>query len=407
MTRHIENSPKGNAPALSGSGSGSRSRFEALDPADYSLPTDFSEHFVTPALVVFVDKVRENLQWIVAAMGGEPARWRPHVKTSKIPAIFAEVAAAGVRHFKAATTREVHELLRALRAAGIEGGDILLAYPIRAMALNRLGELAAEYPEARLSVLVEDRDVLAQVPAGLDVFVDINPGMNRTGIPLNERATIAALARASGARLAGLHFYDGHLHSGSDAERRVQAFAGYEALLELTNFLDLERPEIELITSGTPTFLAALDFEPFHSANGPLHRVSPGTVVYHDLRSEQENERLELAPAAQVVAQVVSHPTPGLFTCDAGSKSIAAEAGDPLAFVLGHGEWSPQPASEEHLPVRVERGPLPSRGELVQLIPRHICPTVNLAEEAVLIEGGEIGDVVSVSARSHPLRARR
>jgi D-serine deaminase-like pyridoxal phosphate-dependent protein len=157
----------------------------------------------------------------------------------------------------------------------------------------------------------------------------------------------------------------------------------------------------EIVTSGTPTFLQALDHAPFSSLDGVAHRVSPGTAVYHDLRSEREIPELELRPAALVLTRVISRPSPGIVTCDAGSKALAAEAGDPCAFVLGRPDLEPQRPNEEHLPLRVDpRASTPERGAALYLVPTHVCPTVNLAEEAILVEGGRVVDVVPVSARA-------
>ena len=158
----------------------------------------------------------------------------------------------------------------------------------------------------------------------------------------------------------------------------------------------------EIVTSGTPTFPHALEYPPFAELEGTLHRISPGTVVYHDLRSEEIDPGVGLVPAALVHARVVSHPRDGLATCDAGSKSVAAEAGDPCAFVLGRPDLVAQTPNEEHLPLLTD-GERPARGDRVMLFPRHVCPTVNLAEEAVLIEDGRVTGVVRVSARAHEL----
>ena len=115
------------------------------------------------------------------------------------------------------------------------------------------------------------------------------------------------------------------------------------------------------------------------------------------------NPLLDLRPAALVFSRIVSHPRHDIATCDAGSKSIAAELGDPCAFVLGHPELLALTPSEEHLPFRVRSGSAPRRGTELLLVPRHVCPTVNLAEQAILIEGGDVIEVVPVSARAHDL----
>jgi D-serine deaminase-like pyridoxal phosphate-dependent protein len=99
---------------------------------------------------------------------------------------------------------------------------------------------------------------------------------------------------------------------------------------------------------------------------------------------------------------VVSHPLADRVTADAGSKSIAAEAGDPCAFALGHPGLEALTPSEEHLPFAVRSGQRPPRGTELYLVPRHVCPTVNLAEQALLVDGENI--VVSrVRARAHDL----
>jgi len=72
--------------------------------------------------------------------------------------------------------------------------------------------------------------------------------------------------------------------------------------------------------------------------------------------------------------------------------------------VLGHPGLQALRPSEEHLPLEVVRGKRPPRGALLMLVPRHVCPTVNLADQALLIEGGRLREIAAVSARGHELR---
>jgi len=380
--------------------------FDDLDARAYALPPAEAERLLSPTLLLYLDAVRANLRRMLEYTGS-PARWRPHVKTTKTPALFDELLAAGLRHFKCATLREARCLLETARAAGIPRIDVLLAYPLVEPALSALGGLARAFPAAHLSVLCEDPAAAERTPAGVDVFVDVDPGMNRTGVPLAERAAVRAVVSAAGARFRGLHHYEGHLH-GDPEERRARCFAGYAELLELVHELGrLGAPPVrELVTSGTPAFRSALAFPGFRELGSIVHRVSPGTVVLHDARSAEENPDLELVPAALVFARVVSRTRADRVTCDAGSKSIAAEAGDPCAVVLGWPGLVAERPSEEHLPLRVASGRAPERGEVLLLVPRHVCPTVNLAEEALLVEGGRVREVVPVSARAHDVWAR-
>ncbi len=363
---------------------------------------------MTPALAVDLDRVRRNVAREIALAGG-PERWRPHVKTAKISAVLRELVRSGVRQFKCATTREAVCLLEVLRDEGVAGGDLLLAYPLVGPGLIRLGRIAEQYAEARLSVLVETAASVPELPANVDGFIDINPGMHRTGVLLDGEdgaRRVGALAARLGARFRGLHYYDGH-HSQADPEvRRAAIHAGYESLLELVRTLGAAgTPVREAITAGTPAFLEGAGFRGFTSEADLVHRLSPGTVVYHDLRTERENPALGLEPAALVHARVVSHPRAGRVTCDAGSKAVAFEGRGPHCLALGRPELEAETPNEEHLPLRIARGArTPERGELLALFPWHVCPTVNLADEAVLVEDGRVLGVVPVSARGHELR---
>lgn len=379
-------------------------RIDTLDPADYALPEDVSARLLSPALVIYLDRVRDNLRTVLTHTGG-PERWRPHVKTTKLPEIFAELARAGIRQFKCATTRELDQLLTSLEAEGVLDGDVLLAYPIVGPALDDLEIIANHHANAHISVLCEDLETVSKLTDRIGIFVDVNPGMHRTGLPLTERETIFEIAKAAGSRFRGIHFYDGHLHQ-DPAQRRIDTFACYGDLLTLHEELvasGLSVPEI--ITSGTPTFRLALEYPGFSNLGSTLHRVSPGTVVFHDQRSEAENADLDLYPAALLFSRVVSRPTEGLVTCDAGAKSLSADAGDPAAVVLGRPGLVAQPPSEEHLPLQVLHGESPRRGDELLLVPRHVCTTVNLAEEVLLIENGRPVGTAHVTARSHPLFA--
>ena len=378
--------------------------FEDLDAADYALPEELAGRLLTPALVIDSARVRWNIERVLERLGGDPGRWRPHVKTTKIPEVWRLLVEAGVRQFKCATTREADELLSTLEECGVRG-DVLLAYPLRPPALERLGQVADAHPDSCVSVLCEDPEVVPEIPSGVGVFVDLNPGMDRTGLPPGSIDQIREVVTAAGPRLRGLHWYDGHRYEADQGLRRSRVHSGYADLVALMGAVDLP-DSLEVITAGTPAFLAAAERGPLQEVKGVTHRLSPGTVVFHDARSAEQNPDLDLRPAAVVLARVVSHPGPARVTCDAGSKSVAAEAGDPIARVIGHPELEAETPSEEHLPLRVTSGERPARGTILSLAPYHVCPTVNLAEEALWLEDGE-ARVVRVTARAHELLVPR
>jgi len=103
-----------------------------------------------------------------------------------------------------------------------------------------------------------------------------------------------------------------------------------------------------------------------------------------------------------VIATVVSRPKAGRFTCDAGHKSVSADAGVPTCAVLGHADWIPLKPSEEHLPVdTVNPEDVPDIGDFVYLLPKHICPCINLFDAALAIEHGDVAGMIRLDARGH------
>ncbi|MCR9244932.1 MAG: alanine racemase [bacterium] len=356
------------------------------------------EDLQTPALLIHLDRVRHNLATMRTWLKGNVDRWRPHVKTSKVPEVLAEVLELGVRRFKCATTREA-EVLLDCAATRVPGAsiDLLFAMAQHGAALSRIRDLAARHSGHRLAALSEHPDHAALLAdAGLGVFIDLDPGYHRTGIPLAEVDRIRAVQAAAGNALRGLHCYDGHLHVDDPEERRRAARAVYSEFVDLARQLDITG---ELVTSGTPTFPDALFYEGFADFE---HTVSPGTVVYWDGRSEELGIE-GFGFAVEVLGRVVSRPTDERFTVDAGSKALDAAAGSPCALLtwpVGVDAEALTP-SEEHLPFRMTSGPAPAVGTLVRLVPRHVCPTVNLADDAVLLEGDKIVGVVAVAARGH------
>lgn len=360
------------------------------------------EELQTPALLVRLDRVRHNVTEMLrrAEAAGGADRWRPHVKTSKIPEVWRLLLDAGVRHFKCATTREAAVLLRCADAADAVI-DLQVAFAHRGPNLRRLAAIAKAHPRHAVSVLTEDAAHAADVRDGsarLGLHVDISPDWHRSGIPLEQEERIHAAANACGDALRGLHFYEGHVRDDDAEERRVRCHALFDRFLMLVERVEAAagRP-LELVTSGTPSFEAGLSYPGFA---GREHRVGPGTIVMNDLRSDTFG-LTGFQHAATVLATVVSAPTASRVTVDAGSKAVDAACGPPCAKVVGWRALRPGSPSEEHMPLVADDGVTPAPGSRVELVPMHVCPTVNLADRAVLLEGDEIVGIVPVAARGH------
>lgn len=407
------------------------SPFAQVDASEYVVSKELIAATPSPALFVFMDAVRHNVHKMIQVhCGGDASRWRPHLKTTKMAPIFSALLEAGVRRFKCATPKEAHVFLSTVRKSGVNDADLLVSYPHVEPNLSVLAALACEFPETRLSVLVEDTEGVADVSGRLGMFIDVNVGQDRTGIPIMDQEqimqTVAAAARTG--QLRGLHFYDGHNTNPAEEKRSEIANACYERAVATTaDALEVAIAEAasghageqiesaipEVVTSGSTTFLNALAFDwtPVLKS-GSVHTVSPGTIVFHDARYDSGVQGLGMKPAALVLSRVISRPNNGMVTLDAGSKGLAAEAGHPVAKVLGRcngeGALDALIPSEEHLPMRfrhygshISDDMLLARGSALWLFPLHICPTVNMYDKAVLIESGREPITVPVDARGH------
>jgi D-serine deaminase-like pyridoxal phosphate-dependent protein len=359
------------------------------------------DRVITPALVVYSEVVDRNIRATLRLLDGDPSRWRPHLKTAKLAFTMSKLLQHGVTQCKCSTTLE----LKIACEAGFQ--DVLLAFPVAGAGLRRTIELAALFSQQQVSVLVESGANLGMLDrSGLGVFIDIDPGMNRTGIDQMCVPEIVRLAKAicsRGLRFAGLHYYEGHLGNLPLSERTAKAYQGYQQLMRIARALQTADIEVsEIVTSGTPSFPCALSYAELREG-GFVHRVSPGTVVYCDGRSLQQLPAdFGYHPAAIIVSTVVSRPSRNRVTCDAGQKSISADLGDPTCEAIDRPELTAIHPSEEHLPMDASTTTnLPSIGDVLHLLPRHICPTVNNFDYAVIVSKGQITAVERVTARGH------
>ena len=366
-----------------------------LDP--YRI--DGIQQVLTPALALYPEIVDANIRTTLRLLGGDANRWRPHVKTAKLGFMMRRLVEHGIANFKCSTSLELSTVCDAGAA------DVLVAYPMVGANARRVLEVSEQFPNVNVSALVESREhIEAWEGSRVGLFIDVNPGMNRTGIEQERADEIIQLARAiqnAGQVFRGLHYYDGHLSSIALGERESVAHRGYARLMEVIAAFErahIETPEI--VTAGTPAFPYTLSYPAFATSSF-THRASPGTVVYNDCSSlAQLPPEYGYRPAAVVVSTVVSHPSPGRFTCDAGHKTVSADSGVPTCAVIGCPEFLPSQPSEEHLPIdALEGSSMPRIGDELYLVPRHICPTVNNFDHALLVIDGRIVGVERVTAR--------
>jgi D-serine deaminase-like pyridoxal phosphate-dependent protein len=370
---------------------------EAVAPENYLIEN--VAEVLTPALAIYTEILDRNISITLDLVGGNADRWRPHIKTAKLAYVMRRLVERQVKNFKCSTTLE-------LRVACETGAaDVVLAYPVVGANARRARGIAEAFPQTRVSTLVENAEQIDEwKESRIGLFIDVNPGMDRTGIEQDRADEIARLARAiesAGIAFRGLHYYDGHVAKLDLAEREAIAYSGYDRLMEIVATVESAGIKVsEVITAGTPALPCSLSYPKLTRA-GFIHRVSPGTIVYNDATSlAQLPKEWGYRPAAVVVSIVVSHPAPRRITCDAGHKTVSADSGVPTCAVIGRPDLLPAKPSEEHLPVEVSADQdAPKIGEHLYLVPMHICPTVNNFDYAMIITGNRVVAVERVTAR--------
>ncbi len=354
-----------------------------------------ADSIASPALLLYPDRIEKNLQRMIAMAGGVD-RLRPHVKTHKLPQVVALKRAAGIRRFKASTIAEVE------MTAAAGGEDILLAYQPVGTNIERLAELMKRYPQTRFATLVDDARNLAaigQVAAArgavFELYVDLNVGMNRTGIAPGEAAAALyrTLCSTPGLKAGGLHAYDGHLHEPDPAVLAKAADEAFAPVWKLRAQLRAEGlPVPRVIASGTPTFALLARHEDVE--------VGAGTTVLWDWGQTETSPQHDFLNAAVLFCRVVSKPQPDLLCIDLGHKAVASEMPHPRVKLIGLEDAVAVTHSEEHLVVRSSRAASYKVGDVVYGIPRHICPTVALQSEVWAVRDGLAAERWPVVARA-------
>ena len=352
----------------------------------------------SPALVIYQDRVKTNIA-VLLGMVGDVRRLRPHVKTHKSREATLLLMAAGIRKFKCATIAEAEMV------AACGSNDILLAYQPVGPKINRLISLIESYPDAVFSCLVDEENAarnigLAAAKCGITipVYLDINVGMNRTGMKV-DRALELYTMEITGIRSVGLHVYDGHITDPDFSTRTAQcnqAFAPVEDLERDITARGFERPAI--VAGGSPTF-------PIHARREGVE-CSPGTFIYWDAGYMDTLQEQSFVPAALLITRVISCPTETIICTDLGHKAVASEneLHKRIRFLNAPG-LIPLGQSEEHLKLEAGRGHSYKIGDVLYGIPYHICPTCALFEKAFVAVNGKISAEWKITARDRKIHA--
>jgi len=346
----------------------------------------------TPSVLIYPDRIQENIRRMIK-IAGDVSRLRPHVKTHKMAEVVQLQVQQNITKFKCATLTEM-EMTAANGAT-----DILLAYSLLGPDIKKYFRTVKKYPRVKFSVLVDHEKSISDLTKEaqnqqqkVNVFIDIDNGMHRTGIEPELTYELAlSISENPWLNLAGLHIYDGHIHVSDLKTREEQCESDFSAVNKLVEKLKAAGIEVgELACGGTFTF-------PIH-AKYKNRTLCPGTPILWDAGYEKSIPDLDFQVAAVLVGRVISKPH-GKVCFDLGHKAVASEMPQPRLEFFELQMDGIENQSEEHLVISTPKADELNPGDFVYSVPVHICPTIALHERVYVVENNKAVGTWEVTAR--------
>jgi D-serine deaminase-like pyridoxal phosphate-dependent protein len=351
------------------------------------LAAKIAREYGTPCAVIDIDKVERNIARIQAQCDAAGVANRPHIKTHKSPFLARKQIEAGA---KGITCQKIGEA-EIMADAGID--NILISYNL--IGEEKMARLAALQAKANMTVAADNSTVIAGLPRAaeisgrpLSVVVECDTGRKRAGVETPKEAIALAREIASS---KGLTFAGFMLYPTETGWAEAQSF--YDEALAGVRAHGLDATIVS--TGGSP------NLKNLGKLKGATeHR--PGTYIY--------NDRMQVAAgvaswddcALNIYSTVVSRAAPERGILDAGSKTLTSDTGglDGHGLIIEHPEAKIARFAEEHGFLDLSRSNTrPNVGDVVRIVPNHVCVVVNMMDEVVMVRGDEIVGVLSVAAR--------
>jgi len=350
----------------------------------------------TPAAVLDLDAFDRNVAKMAARAKAAGLALRPHAKSHKCSALAARQIEAGAVGICCAKLAEAE----AMALAGIEA--ILVTSPIAggfaAERAARLADLLADF-----RIVVDHVDGVAELAAAatspIQVIIDVDVGLGRTGVGSPEQAAQVAQAilLEPNLKLIGVQGYGGAWQHMEGANVRADAVAaGMARLSAAISAIREAGGTVEVVTGGgTGTFAA-------DAAQGVLTEVQPGSFAFMD---REYREALKSDPDGAfeqslfVATTVISANHPKWVTVDGGLKAFSTDGPAPLPFTPKFAGCGYRFFGDEHGMLMRPEGATVARGERVELVPGHIDPTLDRYDVLHLVRGDVLVDIVPIEAR--------
>lgn len=357
------------------------------------------EELDTPAVIVDLDVMEENIRSMAAYCRQHHLNLRPHTKTHKNPAIAKLQVQAGSPGITVAKVGEAEVMTE----DGLE--DILIAYPVFGRA--KAARLARLAKDRRMTVALDSAEVAEGLSAlacksgsSLDVLLEFDAGMRRCGV--ETPSALVALGRCveklPNLGLKGVLFYPGHVWAKPEEQGPTLEALSYRVQTMLTA-MSASGLNCQVVSGGsTPTAYNS------HQVVG-LTEIRPGTYVFNDRNTLGVGAcRLEHC-ALRVMVTLVSHAVTGRAIIDGGSKTFSGDrwlSGDMTGFglVVEHPGIQFEFMSEEHGHLNIANWDYrPRVGDRLAIIPNHVCACVNMHDRIHAHRKGIVEETWAVVGR--------
>ncbi len=362
-----------------------------------------SMNLETPCILIDIDKLDRNIIKMARLAKDFNVSLRPHIKTHKIPQIAKMQIDAGAKGITVAKLSEAEIMAE----AGIK--DIFMAYPV--IGESKIARLLKLNEKVRIIVGIDSiagaralSDAATGVGKAIEVRLEIDTGLKRTGIPYDQvQKTAKEISGFKGLKITGIYTFKGLMFQGKGTEDRERAgLEEGQMMVEVADSLRKAGMEIDDVSVGsTPTaeFVARVP---------GITEIRPGTYVFNDVMQVKVGSCSWEDCAASILTTVVSRPSDKLIIIDGGSKTLSADV-IPGAFpyylegygkVIGYDNLIPERLTEEHGMLAV-KGAVPGlkTGDTLRIIPNHVCTAINLQNYVYFTKNDILIDKVKVEAR--------
>jgi D-serine deaminase-like pyridoxal phosphate-dependent protein len=342
------------------------------------------DHLDTPALLLDLEAFEHNVETMASHILSRGLNWRPHAKAFKSPAIAHRLKAAGAMGVTVAKVSEAE----VMAANGVE--DILIAHLV--VGASKAARLAALQHTTTVRATV---DSPAQLPAlsaaareagvGIGLLVDVNLGMDRTGVATPEAAVAMARAilAAPGLRFDGLMGYEGHTLLIADPDTKREAIRlAIGRLREAVRAVEGAGFACPIVSAGgTGSYQITAD-EP------DVTELQAGGGVFACRYYTELCGVVGHRPALSVLASVVSRPAPERIILDVGQKSVSGYRTMPV--VPSYPGSEVRGLSAEHATVAIPPGTAAAIGDRVRVVPGYSDLTFVLHDRVIAHRGARV-----------------